>query len=495
MSEALRPAWSTAALAIFAAAIVWVATPNGAGLQPDSIGYIRLARDLAAGASIFELGTHWPPGYPLLLAVGTWVPGAELATARWVCVLSAGVTTIGLGFILRDNLTGRLSGFVLPIVLLGLILSPAFTQIIWQALSEGPFIAALVWAVYAALSFADRQRAGSLLLLCACIGLMSLLRYSFAPFMLAVLLGLLLTARHWHRHWQLLAIAGLLLAALPLLSWLGLSSSAGGPRQFSVHLVGMAHYRELANTFSLWLGFVPASLSIIVFVLSLLPAAVAWWTGRSTVLALCLLMIGGYLAFLLVSISFMDAHTPLDARILSPLLPLWLVMQAVAVGQLSLIPAARHAEAVFLVLLMLIVVAGLGNFSQQLSQAIRFGDGFADQRFRAAPVFSYVDELSPDQTVYTNAGEFFYLFYNRDTRQLPKLYNTQTGMLNPELGPEIESMLAALLETDGVVIWVDALAGRNYLPTVEYLDERLPLDVVTRMNGGTVLKLSDVSSH
>ena len=199
----------------------------------------------------------------------------------------------------------------------------------------------------------------------------------------------------------------------------------------------------------------------------------------------------GTLSFLALSLSFMDAHTPLDNRILAPLMPVWVIM-LVALAQVRAAAASgAWQQLAMLALLFGISVSGLPDFMSQFTAAVRYGDGFSDRRMNRAPIFNLAGGFSAEQAVYTNAGEFFYLLHNRQTLGLPHLYNPQTRMANPALDSELEAMLATLSETNGVIVWVDYMRFRDYLPTVAFLMDNFPLEVVASLEGGTVLKLRE----
>ena len=49
--------------------LLWGTTPNGLGLSPDSIGYIKAATGLINGFGFKLFSSEWPPLYPLLIAM------------------------------------------------------------------------------------------------------------------------------------------------------------------------------------------------------------------------------------------------------------------------------------------------------------------------------------------------------------------------------------------------------------------------------------------
>jgi len=476
-------------LALAGALIAWLATLNGTGLSPDSVSYIRTARQLAAGSSILEIGTHWPPGYPLLLHGFSVLPGEEFGAARFLAVLAILAAIVPANLVLQRELHGPYAVYLRIAALVAMLASASYMAIFWVALTEGLFSAALLWSLYAALAMAERPTMPALLVLAAGISVMSLLRYASAPFILALALCLVPAAMHWGRAWQVRTLLALMLALVPLVLWLSASSATGdgsGPRQIAWHPVGMLQLKQFGAAMQGWTGL-PPLLAGLVFVASLLAAAALWWRTRTTLLLMCLLIILGYLSFLVLSISLMDAHTPLDNRILTPLYPVWLIMLCSLFSRPHLERPKLQLAAV--AVLVVACLAGMGDFNRQFSQAIRYGIGFNDWRYAGSPIFQATADFPLDEIIYSNAKEFFYLLQNREVRVLPAYYNAHTLETNPHFDREMDDMVAALSQGKGSIVWVDFMAGRRYHPDVDFLVENLPLEVMTKVSGGSILRV------
>lgn len=222
---------------------------------------------------------------------------------------------------------------------------------------------------------------------------------------------------------------------------------------------------------------------------SLAAAAFAWWRQRSPAVLFCLLIIPGYLTFLCLSISFLDAQTPLDTRILAPLFPLWLLMIVASASAISPALTRDRVQMGGVAALLLIIVVGAPIFLRQTEAAILHGVALADRRAVQQEVIRYAAQLEKERAIYTNFNEWLYLHYNRDAQMLPHLYNPNTMELNPNIEDAVDAMVADLRDTDGIVVWVDFILGRPYLIDLELLTEQVGLEVVAEMQGGKVLKL------
>ena len=77
----------------------------GAGLSPDSVGYISAARSLLSGDGYTryhgDVLVHWPPLFPTLLAVLGLAGIEPLVGARIINILAFGLTIFFSGQLLR----------------------------------------------------------------------------------------------------------------------------------------------------------------------------------------------------------------------------------------------------------------------------------------------------------------------------------------------------------------------------------------------------------
>jgi hypothetical protein len=93
-------------LAVAGALLLWMSSPWGVGVSPDSAEYIAAARRLTGPADLFNLPTQWAPGYPVLLALAYLFGDDIFATTRLLqCVLLA--ANIGSGIALLRHVMGR----------------------------------------------------------------------------------------------------------------------------------------------------------------------------------------------------------------------------------------------------------------------------------------------------------------------------------------------------------------------------------------------------
>ncbi|HEY2979912.1 MAG TPA: phospholipid carrier-dependent glycosyltransferase, partial [Anaerolineales bacterium] len=242
-----RPQAFFSALAVLGALGVWLlfySTPQGLGLNDDSIAYIAGARSLLSGAGYREIWivsagpvTHFPPGYPGALAAVGLVTGLDpLRGARLLNGL-----LFGLNIFLTGWLAFRMTGSRLIAMLSAalFLLTPALLRLHSNAMSEPLYIfftlvTFLLLSVYFAKSLSPKRKGdrgeGEFWLLVAAgavIGLACLTRYAALALLATGVVALILFHRDWRT--RLTRCAILIGGAVPFMAgWATRNLLVGG---------------------------------------------------------------------------------------------------------------------------------------------------------------------------------------------------------------------------------------------------------------------------
>lgn len=472
------------ALALFGGGLTWMATVNGPALSPDSVSYLRSVRGLLNGITLVHLGTHHPPGYPMLWAAISTLTGNEFTAARLIGSASLALAILGFGLSLRTIMPEPRVLIIGP-ALLALLLSPGFSPLFWWAVTEGPFLACLSIAIYAALIFSRNGHHRRLLYFS--LAVMLLMRYAAAPLVVTLIVWATVSRYGWNRLACIRMVTALALVTAPLALWLGLSSVQDGTnavREFALHPPTAAHAKQALLTLSRWFGQSNSWLALFFYSGVVLAALLQRPARQQSATQLALLMTGAYLLFLSLSLTFFDGQTPLDWRILVPLLPLWLIM-------LITLPALRVRPALLGSLLLILAMANAASLRPELRHSIMAGEDFTNLQRRRAPIFRTTATLPAKLPIYTNAGEYYYIYYHRETRSLPQYYNPITGVPNENLDEEWDAVIAAMHNQQALIVWSPFTAYRHYLPTVDDMLGFGMLEIEMELEGGTVLKLRE----
>src|SRR5215211_3009754 len=197
--------------------LVLQATPEGAGLSDDSIAYIAGARSIAAGDGYREAWlesnqpvTHFPPGFPSVLAFFGFLGIDPLHAARYVNAFL---------FFLTAGLLGILAWRMTPSLTAGLVLAGLFIlcgdllQIHAMAMSEPLFIFVSLLSFWMFDLYFERHQ-GIWLIACATLtGVAYLTRYSGLALAATFIAALLILHKTWKQ--RLVSSTIYIVAALP----------------------------------------------------------------------------------------------------------------------------------------------------------------------------------------------------------------------------------------------------------------------------------------
>ncbi len=483
------PRFFLAALSLAGAGAVLLATSGyGAGLSPDAVGYIGVARQLLAGQGVSGYGGQpfviQPPLYPALLALfgwlGSWDPLA-IAPVLNAALCGAVVFLSGQLFTRYRPLLGPMAPFGPALALLSW---PLFSVGV-MAWSEPLFIAVGTGALLCLGRHLETGGVGWLAAAALGVGLACLTRYIGMAYLVAggvlVLWG---GVGPWGKRLWHLGLFGAI-AGLPLVFWLGrnyaLTGTWLGPRQASTHTLLENLGLTFAGLAGLWvpelltpprllrlalgggcaLGLAAAAL----FVVRLSQA------GRAPLAPLAPVAVwaAAYAGFLIAT-STTTAYDDINLRLLAPLHPALSVLLLAGAGQLAAQGWPRVART-GLAVLLLSSLAGVGT---ALAEYVRHGagSGTGADRYNTAPwreseTIRQLCRHPLEGPVYSNAPEALYILCGQEALLAPR---RQPGAVWPSAGR---------------LVWLNAVRRRYLLDPDQALGSG-QLAVVSRFADGRV---------
>lgn len=497
-----------------------IVTRGGAGLDADSVTYLDAAQNLVRGrglaltpglsveSSPLDLVplTHHPPLFPALLAAFAWSGVDPLEGARWLNVLLLGVNALLVGLTVR-SWTG--SG---PLAILGALLVIASVDLFrvhaW-VLTEPIFVTGVLLGLGWLVQDLEAPRGRALAGAAVALGLASLARYAGLSAIAAGALVLALwgptpRARRCGRA-ALFAAA----ASLPLLAWLLRNRAGDGSltgKQLVVHAIPLSRAWQGLESLSTWFlpDIAPAAVRYAVVILVALAVLAAGWYARGRAenrleprhqarIRLGFRVFGtfalAYGALVFATISLLDAHVPLDARLLAPLHATLIVLALAGVARLS----ARAPQVRSLALWALVLLAGVSLTRTGLwAVGSRLDDmGYASSAWRESFLVANVKALRDDVRVFSNAPDALYVLTGRPARLVPLKADPFTQQENPRYAEELGRLASELRGRTGVVVYFRWLRWRWYLPPERELAERLRLVTVTTAREGSMYGAPD----
>jgi 4-amino-4-deoxy-L-arabinose transferase-like glycosyltransferase len=456
------------------AMVLFAGTPWGLGLSPDSVSYAAAARALAENHDLMRLPSHWPPMLPIMLAGLYTLIGDFTLSARMLQMAFLVLNVLLLYRLLC--LSGQPKALTILLLIL-IVLQPDFIRVHLILWSEPAFLSLVLLdlLLLSTLVREDAARSWSFAL-AVTAGLAIMVRYAGLFLMLLNGAVLLIAGRPGKRFKERLTQATWLslVTIFPLAAWSvfeRVSRGHASDREIVWHPLGHEHMMQGINTLAHWFHL-PGRFGWIVLVI--IPLTALWllipWRARdwatnqgiATVLAAYVLI---YPAFLFLSISLVDYHTPLDSRILVPMLPVTIGMFAYLTRE------AKHRLAPLGVLAAIILGLTLNlPESYQLWRASRLnGLGFANRQIQTLPIMSALRQMPPDWKVATNGPEFFQLYLRPRPESIPAKLNPGNQQPNPAFRKQIGLMKQA----DDAIVYFAAMRYRYYLPGVEELN-RVP---------------------
>lgn len=453
--------------------MLWL-TAQGPGVNADATAYLEMASNLHPGRLFYAAGApagHFPPAYPLLLAAAGSIAANSLEGARWLNAILFGVNLVLFGLLIFES-TER----SVPAAALGALLfatSAPILRVHSYVSSEPAFLSLALAGMLLLSAHLVWPRLRLLIVSSIFLGLATATRYVGMALLAPMLVGLLGLRDRDEPHRTRDAIVAFAIACAPL--WVVLIRNmtiAGSPtdRSLAVHPVTMTHLHSFVVTlhdFVLPLPIANAWKAVDLALLSgVFAAGIALFlsphTGRlsrltlSTVIPVLSLVFGvGYLALLVVSISFLDVTTSLDSRLLSP----FVVFVAPALFSVAW-SASRRPErpALWWIVITVCVIVVAVNANRTLRWAVetrRHGQGYSSPRWRASETVAYVRSLPDDVTIYANDAPAIRFLTGKPAFQIPFDVIPMTGRPNAAYPTELKAMCTGYEERKAVLVWLE----------------------------------------
>lgn len=459
-------------LALLACYIIYSGTPWGLGLTPDAVAYVHSVGLLRKGWQMAQLPAHWPPGYPLVLALAERVFGDLLTASRIVQGIAAAISVLLL-FRLLERLGFSVQQASVAVLLL--LVQPGFLDVHLMMWSE-PVFFVFVLLDLLALHRVIRSpgQASQWLILGLACGAAIMVRYAgvyLIPLNAFSICCLASSARDWRQR-VLAATTTASISILPLLSWLGFnhgSRSGGSDRVLAWHPLGAQEFSELGQTVADWFhlpggfGVLMALAILLALILSLLSTR----SGNSDAVIMrrvVSLNVLFYLAFLWVSISFLDNYTPLDYRILFPVFPFCVASLAILITRILAWP--RNVSTVMTAFLVAVMCVGSYAGWQDWRHSRTEGNFLSNRGFQEMPVLRWLRSVPGRFTFATNGPELFEIYLQREAKMLPEKFSPTSRIPRRDYPRLLDDAMAH----SDVVVYFQPMAGRTYLATPEEID-------------------------
>lgn len=436
-----------------AAAVDLRATREGVYVSPDGVSYLRAADGLAL---LEHPSGHFPPVYPLVLRVLQALGLGSLGSAR----------AAGAGLALVNPILGALvvrrrapAGWAVAVAAALAVATPLAVQAA-GVLSEPLFVAVLlVW--FLAIGSSHRHAV-------VAAGLVAALAVGTRWIGLCLVpAGLLVLAPDRRRCLRYLG------AALgPVVAWYAAQAALGSlpVRALAWHPPSRSKLEGGLSSLVAWVtgdrGSPVAGVAVLIGATVLLVRA-SWGTRDRSLAAVA----GCYAATLLATTLLLDDQTPIDDRLLAPLLVV-VLLALPAIERLPLRPLLLAAVAASL-------TVTAAHTRRVLDPLDRSMGGLGDDATVVAA------RGLGDGRVVSNAPGALWLLADVEAAWLPRVYDPYTADERPEAPDELAALAATLGPGDHLV-WLRYYDYRDYLPTEAEAVAALDLVPVAELGDGAI---------
>lgn len=537
-------------IVFFAGGALWYATPAGIGLTNDSVAYIGGARSILAGTgyadiwldSTLEPITHYPPLFSLILS-GFGLLGLDpLRGARLLNVLLFALNTGLMGLVgwrlfptpSPSTSPSLRSGGAILLALLFALNAPLL-RIHAYALSE-PLYLFFSLSAFILFHIAVRRATPTgaswslttnhyLLITGLSVSLACLTRYSGFALAATFAAAIVLLILGWRE--KLVKTAWFLGGLVPpLAAWFvrnRLVAENATNRVFAYHPVeweniefGFFNISQFVMPIEPWRRDLLKSGLLPWFLLGLGLVLLAWllltaWKSlfnhpitqspNHPIVFTTALYAFAYLGAILFSMSFFDASTKFQHRILSPLYICWLVLLVSALSafttkitkntkfsRFSLVYFVSFVVKVFALILALLII-GFSTFDfQQTILELRSADGlgYGSWKWRDANVMTKLKGLPEETIIYTNSPPAVYFVTGRASRVIPTNINPVSGQERDNYAQQMEEMRADLLTGRAVLALFNTDGMENSLGPENFQQFTAGLEVLEKSQGNAL---------
>ncbi len=494
---------SLISLSVIAIITLHISTPVGAGLANDSAAYIAGARSILAGTgysdawlnSSLEPITHYPPLLSLCLAGIGYMGLDPLRGVRLLNIFLFGANTFVMGILGWKASGSRMTGIWAAILFLT---NASLLRVHLYALSEGLyiFLSLLVFYFFNQYlqPFANQNNSESnrtnifwLMLAGFTSGLAFLSRYSALALFPTFILAIILFQRSWQK--RIIDAGVFITAGIPLIAaWFlrnKLTAGNATNRTFQFHPISLENIKPGIYNTSLFLipveSWQSAVLKSGIFLplLSILVGCILIWLGwstwkklfhnrifnPSTITYTTSLYFFGYIFSILFSMSFFDASTKLQPRILSPLFTSFILLISIFTNWswnycLSFQNKNKFNTSIifkYFIILIAVILTCVNTYGliKAVNEFRSAGQGYASWKWHDSIVMNSLKNLPTGTIIYTNSPPAVYLVIGLTSRTLPTRLDPVDKKERTGFDQDVAAMRAELLSGSAVLAFFD----------------------------------------
>jgi hypothetical protein len=462
--------------------ILFTTRDNNLSIDADGKAYVLVSRNILDGKGVVndqgQLVRQWPPFYPIVLAGFSGLTGTDgLVAGRYLnAVLMALLILVFNSILSRQNVKPALMVFLNLLLLFSLPL----TIYAWFY-SEGLFMVLLLSALYFIFRWTDDNKKITLIITGLIGGLSLVTRYAGIGFAGGFALYILLfrPGKVKTRITNLgIYISSLVIMLIPWLIYIQMMGTSMN-RGLVFHPISLSKFLSMFSTLISWIApnMIFAAVGGVLFLI-LVYLAVREYPRFKEILQhtyrehkgyynVLMLAAGSYILFLFVSISFWDAGSPLNDRMMTPVFPLLLLLLPVFLkGAFS----SRYFKVITILVCVFMLLGGSLVSSAFWKEHYTIGHGYTSRAWQDSETLDYVRK-HPCCDIYSNVDDAIYLLIPElkfETRPVPSWFNYMTMTTYDSFEDDLARMKNQVDSGKAQIVYFHNI-DRSYLVQAEQL--------------------------
>jgi hypothetical protein len=448
--------------------------------------------------------THFPPFYSLFLAATNLTTNNFVQAARILNAILFGIN-IGLIALAVYLTTGR---HFLPTLfaMLFFLSSAPLLELHAGAYSEPLFISFSLASIILLRLYLNNPKLSLLISASLFLGFAFITRYIGIAFLPAVLAIVFLSGagpRFGRKFWN--AIICFILSCIPLSIFFIrniLVAGSATDRMFFYHPLPLLSYvTKLWDVTIVYFAPVALPASVMLAAVGLLAAFlvtqililfnrrgrnISWRSGVIIMPVACLLFSVSYLLFLYLSISFMDASTPVDVRILSPILCILIVGGFSGIWAVSKTLQAPLLWWGFLLCAVLSISVKTQDAIRSAADLRENGLGYTSRLWQTSETIAFVKSQPEKMIIYTNGVDVLGFLTGKNSINIPYKTFPITMQTNSLYDEQMDEMCSQIEERRALLVYFNQLSWRWYFPPLEKLASSCKLPISDSFSDGIV---------
>lgn len=487
---------SMLSICILLVAFKIIITPYQLGITPDSVKYIETAQKILMGRDFPRclLHNHWPPIYPLLLSLMSYISGINIIDVS--IYLNMGLLLI-LWFLYAKILFALEFHTIIILVLPILLFVSVPMTISLKLWSELPFVLVLMSMIYSFVQWHKTEQYQMLVIAGLWSILLILTRYAGAGF-IGSFSVMILWSKKVNYVRRVSALVGYLSPiAMGIIIWflvIKMNNGSLSDRDFEFHPIGVDKLQQSMLSMASW--FMKDIFSLVIFscfwigvgyfILTNKSGFMEYYSKKHALIISFIIFGVGYYGFLIFSVSFFDAHTQMNNRILMPIFPVVLLV----LGFIIDFVLKNHQGFTRHILVIILCFSVLYSSGSIWMSHYQNGYDFTHKRHHNDELFIKDVLFKTPEVIYTNACDLvdYYSNFSVQTKYLPYRILPTSKKYNKDYKAEKTRMFNLIKLGRGQLVYFDSIK-RPYLMSKEEILKKLD-DIPRRyFNGGVHIYL------